>query len=432
MLLGAGGREFLLLPLLNYAGNNYDHLYDMMSDPVSLQGLGDGGAHCGIICDASMTTYLLSHWVGKRTRGPRLSLETAVHRLTGDPAGFYGLGDRGALAPGRRADVNLIDLDRLRLHYPNRVEDLPGRRGATDPAFGRLRGDHGAGPDRRRRWRRRRQAGRPGPGASPVELEATRSEIGRLINHPRLHILPVCGGDSLNRSKPGRWERTDIDRFGGVRRSDRDWRLVDNAHELARRLSEESDRGDVVSDLGRHWLQRLDEVRPIGNLAVGHEAHHGRTLRIPSQHDLGFRATRCHGLHMSACIADAVDRRGEIGGGRVVDRIHPERLRSDVRLQCVHEILTNAANAGRLGGAAGEHDLNVWARLRSRGRDGRDEQRPNRCRRSANEVGERMCLHIAMLSQCDHGCRVSGFGARSQSCCLCTKELAARHTPRTA
>ena len=58
----------------------------MMSDPMSVQGLGDGGAHCGIVCDASMTTYLLSHWVRDRTRGPRLPLETAVHRLTGDPA----------------------------------------------------------------------------------------------------------------------------------------------------------------------------------------------------------------------------------------------------------------------------------------------------------------------------------------------------------
>jgi N-acyl-D-amino-acid deacylase len=129
ILLGADGREFLLLPLLNYAGNNYDHLHDMMSDPVSLQGLGDGGAHCGIICDASMTTYLLSHWVGGRTRGPGLTLETAVHRLTGDPANFYGLGDRGVLAPGRRADINLVDLDRLALHYPERVEDLPGGAG---------------------------------------------------------------------------------------------------------------------------------------------------------------------------------------------------------------------------------------------------------------------------------------------------------------
>lgn len=128
-LLGADGREFLLLPLLNYAGNNYDHLHDMMSDPVSLQGLGDGGAHCGIICDASMTTYLMSYWVRDRTRGPRIPLETAVHRLTGDPAAFYGLGDRGVLAPGRRADINLIDLDDLGLHYPERVEDLPAGAG---------------------------------------------------------------------------------------------------------------------------------------------------------------------------------------------------------------------------------------------------------------------------------------------------------------
>jgi N-acyl-D-amino-acid deacylase len=128
-LLGANGREFLLLPLLNYAGNNYDHLHDMMSDPVSIQGLGDGGAHCGIVCDASMTTYLLSHWVRDRTRGPRLPLETAVHRLTGDPAAFYGLGDRGVLAPGLRADVNVIDLERLGLHYPERVEDLPANAG---------------------------------------------------------------------------------------------------------------------------------------------------------------------------------------------------------------------------------------------------------------------------------------------------------------
>jgi N-acyl-D-amino-acid deacylase len=126
VLLGADGREFLLLPLLNYAGNSYDHLHDMMSDPVSIQGLGDGGAHCGIVCDASMTTYLLSHWVRSRTRGPRLSLEMAVHRLTGDPAAFYGLGDRGVLQPGRRADINVIDMERLRLHYPERVEDLPG------------------------------------------------------------------------------------------------------------------------------------------------------------------------------------------------------------------------------------------------------------------------------------------------------------------
>lgn len=129
LLLGSQGREFLLLPLLNYAGNDYDHLYRMMSDPLSIQGLGDAGAHCGIICDASMTTYMLSHWVRGRDRGPRLGLEQAVHRLTADPAAFYGLTDRGTIAPGMRADINLIDMDEIGLHHPERVEDLPGGAG---------------------------------------------------------------------------------------------------------------------------------------------------------------------------------------------------------------------------------------------------------------------------------------------------------------
>jgi N-acyl-D-aspartate/D-glutamate deacylase len=129
VLLGADGREFLLFPLLNYAGNDYHHLYDMMQDPVTIQGLGDGGAHCGIVCDASMTTYLLSHWVRDRTRGPRIPLETAVHRLTADGAAFYGLTDRGVLAPGKRADINLIDFENLGLHYPEKVCDLPAGAG---------------------------------------------------------------------------------------------------------------------------------------------------------------------------------------------------------------------------------------------------------------------------------------------------------------
>jgi N-acyl-D-amino-acid deacylase len=128
-LLGANGREFLLLPLLNYAGNNYDHLHDMMSDPVSIQGLGDGGAHCGIVCDASMTTYLLTHWTRDRTRGPKLSLEWAVRRLTHDPARLYGLGDRGVLAPGMRADLNVIDFERLHLVFPEQLFDLPADAG---------------------------------------------------------------------------------------------------------------------------------------------------------------------------------------------------------------------------------------------------------------------------------------------------------------
>jgi N-acyl-D-aspartate/D-glutamate deacylase len=129
LLLGSDGRDFLLHPLLNYGRGSYDGLYDMMVDPLTVQGLGDGGAHCGIVCDASMTTYLLSHWARDRTRGPKLDLELAVRRLTGDPARLYGLGDRGVIEPGRRADLNVIDFDRLGLLHPELVHDLPAGAG---------------------------------------------------------------------------------------------------------------------------------------------------------------------------------------------------------------------------------------------------------------------------------------------------------------
>jgi N-acyl-D-aspartate/D-glutamate deacylase len=128
-LLEADGREFLLHPYLNYGRGSYDGLYEMLRDPMTVQGLGDGGAHCAIVCDASMTTFLLTHWVRDRTRGPRLLLETAVRRLTADPATLYGLDDRGTLTPGKRADVNLVDFDALRLRYPERVTDLPAGAG---------------------------------------------------------------------------------------------------------------------------------------------------------------------------------------------------------------------------------------------------------------------------------------------------------------
>ena len=129
LLLGADGREFLLRPLLNFGRGSYDGLHAMMLDPSTVQGLGDGGAHSSIVCDASMTTYMLTHWVRDRTRGPRLPLEYAVKRLTRDPAELYGLGDRGMLLPGKRADVNVVDFDRLALRYPERVTDLPADAG---------------------------------------------------------------------------------------------------------------------------------------------------------------------------------------------------------------------------------------------------------------------------------------------------------------
>src|SRR5206468_678259 len=117
-------------PLASYVDGDHEAIRRMMTHPRTVLGLSDGGAHCGLICDASMTTYLLTHWVRDRHRGPRLSVEEAVHLQTGRTAAVYGLTDRGTIAPGKRADVNLVDLDGLRLHQPEMVFDLPasGRR----------------------------------------------------------------------------------------------------------------------------------------------------------------------------------------------------------------------------------------------------------------------------------------------------------------
>ena len=93
-------------------------------------GLSDGGAHCGIICDASLPTFMLTHWVRDRSRGERIPLEQVVRMQTRNTAALFGFDDRGALAPGLRADVNLIDFDNLQLAPPEIVFDLPahGRR----------------------------------------------------------------------------------------------------------------------------------------------------------------------------------------------------------------------------------------------------------------------------------------------------------------
>ena len=124
-LLIDGDGTMLLLPLFNYADGNHDALYEQIQDPDAIIGLADGGAHCGAICDASIPTYVLTHWVRGRTRGPRVALEDAVRRLTSQTADLYGLADRGRIAEGLRADLNVIDVDRLRLHAPRAVHDLP-------------------------------------------------------------------------------------------------------------------------------------------------------------------------------------------------------------------------------------------------------------------------------------------------------------------
>ena len=129
-LLERDGRQLLFAPLANYVDANFDALREMMLHPRTVLGLSDGGAHCGLICDASMPTYLLTHWVRDRSRGERIPLEHAVRLQTGNTAAVYGLTDRGTLEPGKKADVNVIDLDALRLHAPEMVFDLPagGRR----------------------------------------------------------------------------------------------------------------------------------------------------------------------------------------------------------------------------------------------------------------------------------------------------------------
>lgn len=124
-LLQKGGQELLYLPLFNY--NQYDlgHLYEMLTHPLALAGLGDGGAHVGTICDASFPTTMLAHWTRDRSRGPRLPLERVVAMLTREPAAYLGLADRGVIATGCKADVNVIDMERLRLERPRLVRDLP-------------------------------------------------------------------------------------------------------------------------------------------------------------------------------------------------------------------------------------------------------------------------------------------------------------------
>jgi N-acyl-D-aspartate/D-glutamate deacylase len=119
------GRRLVLFCLGGYAYKNADHIREMLADPVTVLGLADGGAHVALICDASAYTSMLSYWVRDRTRGERLPLELAVSKMTGAPARLYGLDDRGVIAPGKKADLNVIDLAHLRLRAPEVVHDLP-------------------------------------------------------------------------------------------------------------------------------------------------------------------------------------------------------------------------------------------------------------------------------------------------------------------
>jgi N-acyl-D-aspartate/D-glutamate deacylase len=125
LLLREGGRELFYMPLGGYVTYNFDFFRKNMEHPNVLFGLSDGGAHCGVIADAGMPSFIISHWARDRTKGDRFPLEFLVRKLSSDTAKAYGMQDRGQLTAGYLADLNVIDFDNLRLHRPEAINDLP-------------------------------------------------------------------------------------------------------------------------------------------------------------------------------------------------------------------------------------------------------------------------------------------------------------------
>jgi N-acyl-D-amino-acid deacylase len=131
------GKGLLYFPVFNYSYGDLSQLHTQLLHPRTMMSLADGGAHVGYVCDVSMPTFMLTHWARDRARGPKLPLELLVKKQTRDTAQVYGLHDRGLLAPGMKADVNIIDFDRLQLDLPHFVFDLPaGGRRLTQSAQG--------------------------------------------------------------------------------------------------------------------------------------------------------------------------------------------------------------------------------------------------------------------------------------------------------
>jgi len=120
-----GKTRVLAVFFSGYAEGNLDAVEIMMRDEISVLGLGDGGAHCSMICDASWPAFVLQHWVRDRTRGAKIGIEEAVKMMSKEGADLYGLGDRGTIEVGKRADVNVIDLDEVELQLPEVIDDLP-------------------------------------------------------------------------------------------------------------------------------------------------------------------------------------------------------------------------------------------------------------------------------------------------------------------
>jgi len=123
-MLEDDGKALIYFPIYNYTDMNYDAVHTMMTHPLALPGLTDGGAHVGYICDASFPTYLLSYWTRDRA-SKKISIARAVQMLSADAADFLGLDDRGRIQVGQKADINIIDYKNLELGVPNMVKDLP-------------------------------------------------------------------------------------------------------------------------------------------------------------------------------------------------------------------------------------------------------------------------------------------------------------------
>ena len=130
LLLEMNGKAILMHTYENYFDGNLDIVGTLLADPGTICGIADAGAHVGFICDAGSATSMLTHWTRDRKRGASLPLEYLVKKQTLDTARTYGLNDRGVIAPGYRADFNLIDYDALRVTMPELIYDLPtgGRR----------------------------------------------------------------------------------------------------------------------------------------------------------------------------------------------------------------------------------------------------------------------------------------------------------------
>ena len=124
-MLGNDGEALLYWPILNYANGNLDAAAELMAHPHTVPGLSDGGAHVGTICDASFPTTLLSYWGRDRPHGVRFEPEWLVQQQCRATAETVGLLDRGIVAPGFKADLNVIDFEHLGMHAPRLVFDLP-------------------------------------------------------------------------------------------------------------------------------------------------------------------------------------------------------------------------------------------------------------------------------------------------------------------